>query len=72
MLARKDSSPGIAKDKENTDQQKSTKAATGRPEAMDNHTLAKGIEDEMDKTIHFNHDETRSNLNSEQYKTWKM
>ena len=58
--------------KENTDNQKSTKAATGRPEIMDSQTLAKGIDDDMDRTIHFNNEDSKSNLNSEQYKTLRQ
>lgn len=39
---------------------------------MDSQTLAKGIDDDMDRTIHFNNEDSKSNLNSEQYKTLRQ
>ena len=50
-----------------------TKAATAKPDAVETVTLERhdlGY-DEMDRTIHFNKEDSKSNQNnSEQYKTW--
>lgn len=54
-------------------QKSSTKAGTGKPElGIESHTFANGMDDEMDRTHQFNIDDSRSNMISEQYKTWQL
>ena len=72
LVAQKDSSSLVTKDNDNTDGNnggKSTKATTKLNLGVDSNQIAQYMDDEMDKTVHFNKDDSKSNMIPEQYRT---